>query len=335
MMTDTIGKSIDPFLIVSIVVVGAGLLWLVRKFFEGGWCYSKARLDGKTVLITGANTGIGKETARDLARRGARVILACRDTAKAEAALVEIREETRTSNLTVVKLDLASLASVRECAEKIKAEESRLDILINNAGVMMCPEWKTEDGFEMQFGVNHLGHFLLTNLLLDLIKSSTPARILNVSSLAHEFGKMQWDDIHMRTNYDPIKAYGQSKLANVLFTLELSKRLKDTSVSVFALHPGSVTTELTRHTSYSLNFPFWVVFMIAGSPLGRMVMKTSVQGAQTSIYCAVAEELANKTGLYFSDCAAKSPSKLAVDEESARRLWELSAEMVNLEKKVE
>ncbi|XP_038073445.1 retinol dehydrogenase 12-like [Patiria miniata] len=334
-MVDVFGMSVDPLLVASFIVVGVVMMYLLSKYSEGGWCYSKARLDGKTVLITGANTGIGKETARDLARRGARVILACRDLAKAEAAMTDIREDTGNSNLAVVKLDLASLASVRECAEKIKREESRLDILINNAGIMMCPEWQTEDGFEMQFGVNHLGHFLLTNLLLDLIKSSTPARIVNVSSLAHEFGKMNWEDIHMRTNYHPIHAYGQSKLANVLFTRELSKRLKDTSVNVFALHPGNVKTELTRYTSQSLGLLFRIIFMIAASPLGRIVMKTAVQGAQTSIHCAVEEELADKSGLYFSDCAVKNPGKRALDEESARRMWELSAEMVGLEKKVE
>ncbi|XP_038075806.1 retinol dehydrogenase 12-like [Patiria miniata] len=326
----------DLLLVVSFVVVSAGLLWMLRKFFEGGWCYSKARLDGKTVLITGANTGLGKETARDLARRGARVIVACRDIAKAEEAVADIRKDTGSDNLVVVKLDLASLASVRECAKKIKAEEPRLNILINNAGIMMCPEWKTEDGFEMQFGVNHLGHFLLTNLLLDLIKSSAPARIVNVSSIGHElFGKMWWDDINMRANYDPMAAYGQSKLANVLFTRELGKRLKGTGVTTYVLHPGNVYTNLIQYMMDGVTFRWRIMAWVMSTPLGRFMTKTPVQGAQTSIYCAVAEELAETTGLYFSDCAPAKASKLAMDDDAARRLWELSAEMVGLEKKVE
>ncbi|XP_038075404.1 retinol dehydrogenase 12-like [Patiria miniata] len=326
----------DLLLVVSFVVASAGLLWMLRKFFEGGWCYSKARLDGKTVLITGANTGIGKETARDLVRRGARVIVACRDIAKAEAAVADIRKDTGSDNLVVVKLDLASLASVRECAKKIKAEEPRLNILINNAGIMMCPAWKTEDGFEMQFGVNHLGHFLLTNLLLDLIKSSAPARIVNVSSIGHDFfGKMWWEDINMRTNYDPIAAYGQSKLANVLFTRELGKRLKGSGVTTYALHPGNVSTELSRYVADAVNLLWRIITRFMSTPFGKFMTKTPVQGAQTSIYCAVAEELAETTGLYFSDCAPAKASKLAMDDDSARRLWELSAEMVGLEKKVE
>ncbi|XP_022107531.1 retinol dehydrogenase 13-like isoform X2 [Acanthaster planci] len=318
----------------ALIVVGGTLLWLLRRYLAGGWCYSKARLNGKTVLITGANTGIGKETARDLARRGARVILACRDLAKAQAALAEIREDTGNRNLTVVKLDLASLASVRECAEKIKAEESRLDILINNAGIMMCPEWKTEDGFEMQFGVNHLGHFLLTNLLLDLIKSSTPARIINVSSLSHAYGKIDWHDIHMNKGYDRRKAYRQSKLANVLFTRELSRRLKinEFEVTVNAVHPGVVATELGRHMMESGSLAARAVNVLRFTPIMWM-FKNAVQGAQTTIHCAVTPELLNTSGLYFSDCAPKEPSQHALDDDAARRLWDLSVEMVGLHEK--
>ncbi|XP_038073397.1 retinol dehydrogenase 13-like [Patiria miniata] len=317
----------------TVVPVGVAVLWLLRRYLAGGWCYNKARLDGKTVLITGANTGIGKETARDLARRGARVILACRDLAKAEAAMTDIREDTGNSNLAVVKLDLASLASVRACAEKIKREESRLDILINNAGIMMCPEWQTEDGFEMQFGVNHLGHFLLTNLLLDLIKSSTPARIINVSSIAHAYGKMNWEDIHMKEGYNGGKAYCQSKLANILFTRELSRRMKRkcTGVSVNAVHPGSVDTELGRYLQSQGGL--MLIFLKVFYPFFKFVMKNAVQGAQTTIYCAVTLELMHFSGFYFSDCAQKTPAPQAMDDDAARRLWDMSAKMVGLEEK--
>lgn len=165
----------------------ASFFYLTKKFyFAGGVCHSKARLDGKTVIITGANTGIGKETALDLAKRGARVILACRDLNKSLQAADEIRKKTGNGNVFVKLLDLASLESVRQFAKEINAQEDRIDILINNAGIMACPKWKTKDGFETQFGVNHLGHFLLTNLLLDKIKQTGKARIVNVSSLAHE-----------------------------------------------------------------------------------------------------------------------------------------------------
>ncbi|XP_071795688.1 retinol dehydrogenase 12-like [Asterias amurensis] len=330
------GCTVDPFLVAAYIVVSVVILWLVRKWSDGGWCYSKARLDGKTIIITGANTGIGKETARDFAKRGARVILACRDLAKAEAAVTEICKETGSNNLVVRKLDLASLASIRAFAEKIKAEETRLDILVNNAGIMMCPEWKTEDGFEMQLGVNHLGHFLLTNLLLDLIKSSSPSRIVNVASLAHIWGKMHWDDLMMRSGYDALLSYGQSKLANILFSKELSKRLAGSGVSVYSLHPGSVRTELTRYFNQGLKFPLSYIFsIITSAPIRMLVFKSAVQGAQTSIYCSVTEELKDVTGMYYSDCAEVKPNRLAQDEESGRRLWEVSAELVGLEKKME
>ncbi|XP_059811457.1 retinol dehydrogenase 12 isoform X2 [Hypanus sabinus] len=198
----------------------------IRRCAAGGVCTSNARLDGKTVVITGANTGIGKETARDLAQRGARVILACRDLTKAEAAAQDIREDTGSKQVIVRELDLANTRSIYQFAENIIKEEKVLNILINNAGVMMCPFMKTSDGFEMQFGVNHLGHFLLTFLLLDHLKKSSPARIINLSSLAHGFGRINFKDLHSENSYDGGSAYCQSKLANILFTRELAKRLK-------------------------------------------------------------------------------------------------------------
>eukprot|EP00105_Crassostrea_gigas_P030343 XP_011452614.1 PREDICTED: retinol dehydrogenase 13 [Crassostrea gigas] len=171
-------------LIGSLVGIGVSFA-AMRRYFAGGVCRSKARLDGKTVIITGANTGIGKETAIDLASRGAKVILACRDVMRAERAATDIMKKSNNQNIVVKIVDLASLDSIRKFADNINKSEPKIDILINNAGIMMCPYWKTQDGFEMQFGVNHLGHFLLTNLLLDKIKSSAPARIINVSSRAH------------------------------------------------------------------------------------------------------------------------------------------------------
>ncbi|XP_039881624.1 retinol dehydrogenase 13-like isoform X4 [Simochromis diagramma] len=268
-----------------VTVAGVGLFGL-KKWMAGGVCHSKARLDGKTVLITGANTGIGKETAVDMARRGARVILACRDMERANKAAEEVKKRSGNDSVIVRKLDLASLQSIRQLAKDILASEERLDVLINNAGIMSCPKWKTEDGFEMQFGVNHLGHFLLTNCLLDLLKKSAPSRIVNVSSLAHERG---------------------------------------TGVTAYSLHPGVIRTELGRH--------FWPTV-----PLWKRVLyvpfvffiKNPTEGAQTTIYCAVEESLQNESGLYYSDCAPKTAAPQGLDDEAAKKLWELSASVVGL-----
>ena len=226
----------------------AGTLYLVRRYVAGGVCRSRAKLDGKTVIITGANTGIGKETAVDLARRGARVILACRSAEKGEEAVVEVRARSGNDKVVFQILDLASLESVRQFASAVLEEEPTIDILINNAGVMACPYSKTEDGFEMQFGVNHLAHFLLTNLLLDRLKESSTARIVTVTSIAYRLVKrIKFDDLNSEKSYSPLVAYGQSKLANILFTRSLAKRLAGTSVIANCLHPGVIRTELGRH----------------------------------------------------------------------------------------
>uniref|UniRef100_UPI00398F629A retinol dehydrogenase 12 n=1 Tax=Pristiophorus japonicus TaxID=55135 RepID=UPI00398F629A len=312
--------------ICSVVAAGIGLL-VLRRWLSGAVCKSKVRLDGKTVIVTGANVGIGKETAKDLARRGARVILACRDLDKAKKAAAEIRKESGNKNVLVHKLDLASLQSVHSFADRIQETETCLDILINNAGIMRCPKWKTEDGFEMQFGVNHLGPFLLTNLLLDLLKKSAPSRIVTVSSLAHNSGKIHFDDINLDISYNPAVSYAQSKLANILFTRELAKKLTGTGVTANSLHPGVVLTDLPRH--FLLSQPLMLKMLF--TPFSKLTFKNPWQGAQTSIYCAVAEELDNVSGLYFSDCAVKKVASQARNDEDAKRLWELSAQMVKLD----
>jgi NAD(P)-dependent dehydrogenase (short-subunit alcohol dehydrogenase family) len=202
--------------------------------------YEKTTLiDGKIVIITGANAGIGKETAIELAKRGGKIYIACRDITRGENALKEIKERSGSSNVHFLQLDLASMSSIREFSKKFHDLESELHILINNAGVMACPKAFTEDGFEMQMGTNHLGHFLLTNLLLDLLKSSAPSRIVNVASLAYIFGKFFKNNLNSEKFYFRWHAYGTSKLANILFTRELARRLENTKVTVNALHPGS------------------------------------------------------------------------------------------------
>ncbi|KAM3593951.1 uncharacterized protein V6R79_026354 [Siganus canaliculatus] len=287
---------------------------------RGGWS-STERLDGKTVVITGANTGIGKETAIDLAGRGARIIMACRDMEKAQAAVKEVTEKSGNENVVCMKLDLSDTKSIREFAEAINRDESQLNILINNAGVMTCPYGKTADGFEMQIGVNHFGHFLLTYLLLDLIKRSAPARIVMVSSVAHIWGSINLKDINSEKSYSKTRAYCQSKLANVLFTRSLVKRLEGTGVTTYSLHPGSVKTELARHLSGAQSFLI---------KMARPFSKTPVQGAQTTIYCAVEPTLAAESGQYYSDCAKTKPSAAARDDELAEKLWALTCEMLSV-----
>ncbi|XP_072360370.1 retinol dehydrogenase 13-like isoform X2 [Scyliorhinus torazame] len=280
-------KYILPLSIAGTVIGGTVL---VKDYASGGTCPSKATVSGKTIIITGANTGIGKETARELARRGGRIIMACRDMEKCETAAREIRSETLSHH---GHLNLASLKSIREFAKKVTEEEVNVNVLINNAGIMRCPYWKTEDGFEMQFGVNHLGHFLLTNLLLEKLKNSGNGRIINVSSLAHKVGQIDFNDLNWeKKKYDTKAAYCQSKLANILFTKELAERLDG---------------------------PFFL-----------FLVKSPHLGAQPSIYLAVAEELEGISGKYFDVNKQKDPAPQALDDETARRLWEISAKLVGL-----
>lgn len=252
-------------------------------------------LEGTTLLITGANSGIGFITADNFARLGGTVHMACRDLSKAQKAREEI---VRTlpkhmhDNVVLWQLDLSSLQSVRDFAHKFKAAVDRIDWMINNAGVMMCPQWETQDGFEYQLATNHLGHFLLTNLLLCKARAGT--RIINLSSVAHMPGVINFADINLREKgqYTPHNAYYQSKLANLLFSLELASRLKDTGVSVYAVHPGMVATQLGRH----LNAFSRAVLTV----LHHFVLITPEQGAQTTLYCALEPSIGGESGHYYA-----------------------------------
>lgn len=210
----------------------------IRFWMQGGQYKKDVRIDGKIVIITGANSGIGKETAIDLARRGGKIYIACRDIKRGEDALIEIREKSGSTNVHFLQMDLASMDSIREFSRRFHSVENNLHILINNAGIMACPKALTKDGFEMQLGTNHLGHFLLTNLLLDLLKASAPSRVVVVSSCLHQIGRIKKDDLNSEKSYWKWTVYGQSKLANILFAKELARRLQGTGVTVNALHPG-------------------------------------------------------------------------------------------------
>ncbi|XP_020557541.1 retinol dehydrogenase 13-like isoform X4 [Oryzias latipes] len=256
----------------------------------------------------------------------ARVVMACRDLSRAVQAAEEIRKSTGNGNVVVRHLDLASLYSVRTFAKEFLDTEDRLDILINNAGVMMCPKRLTEDGFETQLAVNHLGHFLLTNLLLPKLRSSSPSRVVNVSSIAHRGGRIDFDDLFFsRRPYGALESYRQSKLANILFTRDLARRLKGSGVSAFCLHPGVIRTELGRHVES------W--FPLLGALLrlpALLLMKTPWQGCQTTLFCAVTPGLEDRSGCYFSDCEEREAAPEGRDDEAARRLWDASARLVRL-----
>lgn len=329
-MVNNLCKLWFTFTLVSTAFGGAGLICLFKDYMQGGQFTSKVRADGKVVIVTGANTGIGKETVRELAKRGAKVYMACRDMTKCESARNEILLDTKNSNIFCRKCDLASFESIKQFVAEFKKEEQRLDILINNAGVMRLPNRHfTKEGIELQIGVNHFGHFLLTTLLLDLLKKSAPSRIVNVSSLAHVRGHIKVNDLNSDKHYDSGEAYNQSKLANILFTRALAKRLKGIDVTVNALHPGIVSTELGRY----MGFPFnTFIGTILVKPLLWPFMKYPIAGAQTTLYAALDPSLDKVTGKYFSDCDLKKMADQALDDDMAEWLWQTSEKWVKLEK---
>lgn len=275
-------------------------------------------LNHKIAIVTGANTGIGKETARGLAAQGYTVVLACRDVAKGESARLDITDSTKNPRVALLRLDLADLASIRSFAAEVKQRYPRLDVLINNAGLYTRLRSTTKQGFESTFGVNHLGTFLLTRELLPLLEASAPARIVVVSSNLHASGRMRWDDLGFdRSSYSGAAAYNQSKLANVLFTKALARRLEGTGVTVNALHPGVVATELVRE------YPRPLVWLF------QRFLVTPEVGARTSLHVATAPEAAAVSGLYFADSRPKKPAKAALDEEAQEKLWRLSEGMLS------
>ncbi|XP_075413192.1 retinol dehydrogenase 14 [Tenrec ecaudatus] len=327
--------------VAALLAALGGGLWLAARRFVGSRAQrlqgsaDSGLMRGKTVLITGANSGLGRATAAELLRMGARVIMGCRDRARAEAAAGQLRRELdqaegprpdarAAGELVVKELDLASLRSVRAFCQELLQEEPRLDVLINNAGIFQCPYAKTEDGFEMQFGVNHLGHFLLTHLLLGLLKNSAPSRIVVVSSKLYKYGDINFEDLNSEQSYNKSFCYSRSKLANILFTRELARRLEGTNVTVNVLHPGIVRTNLGRH----INIPLLV------KPLFNLVswafFKTPAEGAQTSIFLASSPEIEGVSGKYFGDCKEEELLPKAVDELVARKLWDISEVMVGI-----
>jgi NAD(P)-dependent dehydrogenase (short-subunit alcohol dehydrogenase family) len=275
-------------------------------------------MNGKICLLTGANAGIGKVTAKKLAEQGATVVMVCRNKQKGEAALDEIGKSSGNGNVELMIADLSSQAEIRRLAEEFKARHSRLDVLVNNAGVYLPKRTLTVDRIETTFAVNHLAYFLLTNLLLEVLKQSAPSRIVSVSSEAHQYGKIEFDNLQGERVYKGIPAYSNSKLANVLFTRELARRLAGTKVTANSLHPGAVATSIFRNTPKPIE---WLIKMFTMNP---------EKGAETSVYLATSGEVEGISGKYFEKKREKYPSRLAQDDETARTLWQVSEQMTGL-----
>ena len=290
-------------------------------------------LAGTQTVVTGASSGLGVETARVLAGAGAAVMLVARDRGKLDAALQQLQTAVPEGKFDTAILDLADLASVRAGADDILARCPSIDILVNNAGVMACPIMRTADGFEMQFGTNHLGHFLLTARLMPALQAAAPSRVVNLSSAGHKFGALNLDDpnYHER-EYNKWVAYGESKTANVLFTVGMEQRFGESGVHAMAVHPGVIMTELSRHMSQE----DLEMLMARGGAEGLKV-KSTEQGSATSVWAATSPELEGRGGLYLEDChigEAAAPGEdggveaYAVDSAIADRLWTLSEELV-------
>ncbi|HHG86178.1 MAG TPA: SDR family oxidoreductase [Bacteroidetes bacterium] len=281
-------------------------------------------MEEKISMVTGANAGIGYMTAKGLAEQGYQVVMVCRNEKKGLKAQDEIRKSSGNPKVYLLVCDLASQTAIRTCAAQFREQYGRLDLLVNNAGAFWDTFTKSPDGIEMQFAVNHLGYFLLTLLLLDLLRDNAPSRIVNVSSAGHYKGEIDFESFTQipKGRYSGFAAYGQSKLANVLFTYELTRRLKGSNIVVNCLHPGVVRTNIgNKKVGRFMRF-MW--------SLMKPFMITATKGAATSLYLATSPDVANITGKFFTDSKMKRSSDLSYDIDLAKKLWEVSAELTGL-----
>lgn len=275
----------------------------------------------KIVMITGANSGIGKATAIALAKMDATIVMVCRNLDTGQKVQKEIKRLTENDNIDLFQSDLASQAEIRRLVDQFKKKYTKLDVLINNAGIVRSKRIESIEGFEMNFAVNYVAPFLLTNLLLDLLIKSAPSRIINVSSEVHRNAKLDFDDLQSNKDYGAFKTYGKSKLALLLFTYELSRRLEGKRVTVNAVHPGVVKTNLGRDQSY-----FAQLFT-------KLFFKSPEKGAQTSVYLASSPEVKDITGKYFANKAPKKSSEESYNLENAKKLWDISIKLTGLDVK--
>ena len=280
-------------------------------------------MDEKVCLVTGATAGIGYVTALEIARLGASVVILGRNSSKCEACVKMIREQTGNPEVNYLVADLSSQAQIRAAADKFNQQYDRLDVLVNNAGGFNLTRKLSVDGIELTLAVNHLAYFLLTNLLMDALKASPSARVINVSSGSHYGEHLDFDDLQLKKFYNPIQAYGRSKLANILFTYELARRLDGTRITANALTPGMVATDIWMKVSR------WLTPLI--NPVIRRIAQSPLEGAQTSIYLATSPQVEGITGKYYANKMPMRSSAASYDRESAERLWELSLELVCLD----
>ncbi|XP_076250191.1 retinol dehydrogenase 14 isoform X1 [Rhynchophorus ferrugineus] len=324
---NVLGFDICPVLQALIAVAVVGLLTAISiikfyNFVTCGYYRERTKMNGKTVIVTGATGGIGKETARELAKRGARVIMACRNVDSAKAVRDEIVESAKNENVIVKKLDLSSQSSIRAFAEDIVRTEQRLDVLLHNAGTAENKIIKTEDNLEKTMATNHFGPFLLTHLLIDLLKRSAPSRIIVVASELYRLASLNLNNLNPTTSWVPPYMYYVSKYANICFTNELAQKLEGSGVTANCLHPGMIDSGIWRNVPVPLNWPLKLII--------KCFFKTPAQGCQTSVFLACSEEVQNVNGRYFMDCKETTLSRGAMDMSKAKKLWELSEGFANL-----
>ena len=309
------------------------LIWIgiILSGFYNGFFVRRSdpniRLDGKVAIVTGANRGIGKEAAKKLAIRGAKVIIAARDESMSQEVVQSIRQETGNENVHFLHLDLASFSSIRSFATVFMATHSRLDILINNAGLVSPADKRiTEDGHELCFQVNHLGPFLLTHLLLPILKKSAPSRVVVVASdLAFMTTRVDFDNLNSQKHYSGFTNYAVTKWANVAFAQTLAKQLKGSGVTVNSLHPGSIKTDIVRE-----HHPFYMKVMAKITAM-TCISITLDQGSETMLYVATEPKLSQDTGKFFTNCKEFTPPKLCRDNQTVNKMWKTSAILTGIQ----
>ena len=314
----------------SCLLIAAGaiiLLFLLKKYMNGGICRLSPNLQGKVAIVTGSNCGIGYFTALRLAQLGAKVILACRDPTRANKALEDLKKTVKDAQVEFIRIDLTKPSSIKEFVDTFKTKYDRLDILVNNAGLASETRQLTPEGVEMTFSANHLGHFMLTLLLTDYLIKSGPSRVVNVASVASRIGKMHWDDLTLEKGYAVMKAYQQSKLANVIFASEFNRRFESKGVKSVSLHPGVVRTEIWRP---AWKRPITTALAVLAYPLIWLFTKSCEQGAQTTLECALIDHDKLKGGAYYTDCVPAKMNPDGKNEEFGKRLWNKSLELLNM-----